>query len=257
MDEHHPNASGIPGPRKHWLAVSSFEFGIICACCLPVLPILPLAIFLLVLIPMLSLLGFLAGVVGLAFIYRSASRYTGAIRAWIGCVLCAFAFGFAGVTFASLLNSLEGASDQRDIMQALQFYVQDNGGSLPSSLTAMGEYLPKEQLYSHNHYFYWLYTTRPYIMNGYLAGKTIQGYTHPERTLLVAVGKGKHAKLFFKRSDIDLSNNMEVTFLSLDKIERIEPGSEAIHLPADGKIAKDSWFIELQRQRSEHLSARD
>ena len=214
MDVQQQNEPVILGPRKHWCAISSLEFGIISVCCLPILysSLLVLTIILLAIILLLSLLGFILGVAGLVIAYRPASPYAGVRQAWIGCLLCVITFGVAGLSWASAMDYWECATDQRTIMDGLEMYVQDNNGLFPSSLTALAEDMPPGQLYCHKHYFYWLYTTSPYILNGYLAGIELGDFAFPERTLLIAVGKDPHAKLFFKRSDMDLSNNRAVAF---------------------------------------------
>jgi len=259
MDEqlHEP---GIAKPRKHWMAIFSLWCGIIGVCLLPGLYIHHsfwnplLASYLLLIIPFVSTLGIIAGVIGLVIAYRPATPYKGARQAWIGFLCCAIAFGITGLSWASALNYSDCAFEQRSILDGLGMYVKDNGkGLLPFSLTELFVYYnyPQEQHYYNKHYFYWLYTKRPYIMNGYLAGKKIADFPYSKRTLLIAVGKNSQTKYFFKRSDIDLSDNMAVTLYDLDDcdIERIEPGSLAKHFPVDGKVTVDSWLIKPLSRR--------
>jgi len=158
-------------------------------------------------------------------------------------LLCVITFIVAGLCVASELNYAICITDQRNIAERVLLDAQDNGGRLPTSLDAVD--MPPVCRYCHKYYFYSLHTTSLYIMNGYLAGKNIHDFAFPEQTLLTAVGKDMHTKLFSKESDMDLSNNRAVTFLDGMNM-RIALGNLPSHFPVDGKVTKDSWFIKPQ-----------
>lgn len=200
---------------------------------------------LLIITPYIYILGFLSGIIALVVIYQPASPYDNARHAWIGCSLCLLAFVVTGFLYAMLGNYAQQAlcpGNQHNIAMYLQFYEINHAGYLPSSLTAFNHDIAVDKRCCHRYYFYSLNNASPYIFNGYLAGKNINSFAFPERTIVTAEGTDMHAKLFFTPSALNLRDHGSVTFLD-GTVERYRPENFAKHFPGNGKITDDTWFI--------------
>jgi len=242
VSENQPDQLLPERDRHNRLAALAFYCGIIGVCCLPLL-YSPLV----VIIPVGSFLGFLAGITALIQIYRSGSRFTGARQAWLGLLLCPIAFGVSGYFYAGLANSMQSLCSRRTmrgIGERLNMYAHDHNGYYPTSLDALD--LPPGDRYCRKYTFLFLHTKRPYLLNGYLAGVNINRIADPDKTVIVAIGRGNGKKLFYGLQDIDFNIDFSVraniAFINgYDGLllQRDIPS----RFPRDGKVTDDTWFI--------------
>ena len=68
-------------------------------------------------------------------------------------------------------------------------------GYLPASFDVL--HLPPSDLCCRRYYFYGLYSENPFLLNAHLAGKQLDNFAKPERTIIITIANNEIDTLFF------------------------------------------------------------
>lgn len=204
--------------------------------------VLPLLGPLMLLAPFVCITGIVTGSIELVRAYRNPDQHPEKSQTWISLSMSTVSFILFGLFFAQLYNYVQTPirrQNLRELGTSLQVYIQNHDGYIPTSSSAIS--LPPERRFYKRYYFYFLHIDKPYLYNGYLAGKKIETIANPERTIAFAKGKNKTASVFYNLADLDLH---EGTVVFLDgRSTYCDEWTITKRFPANGIPTSESWFI--------------
>ena len=192
------------------------------------------------LIPVITVLGIILGIIAIRFNKKYPEKYISFHRALIGLLLNIIMFIIGGVVTAAITNEF-CIQNLRRLNETVIFYAEsqvEGDGYLPASFDVL--HLPPSDLRCRRYYFYGLYSERPYLLNAHLAGKQLDNFAKPERTIIIAIGNKENDTTFFSTpEEIDHPNHRLVSFLN--GISTDYKGDIKRHLYS--KNNRDIWYV--------------